>query len=395
MPQTVPCPVPQPHENAPASPFVIFEDGRDGGQALLFEQPEEIIVARSCAEVSTAFDRMEAAQRRGCYLAGYASYELGYCLEPKFSSQHRPLSHTPLLNFGAFRKPQTWDFKKTQSASAEQITLTPAWTQAEYAHRFQQCHDYIFAGDVYQINLTFPLYGHYDGDALALYRGLRQRQPVAYGGVVALGDETVVSLSPEVFFESQGAHIRARPMKGTAQRGVMPPEDMARAQRLVEDEKSRAENLMIVDLLRNDLSRLAVLGSVKVTDLFTIQTYPTLHQMTSGIEAQLREDINLARLFGGLFPCGSVTGAPKIRAMEIIRDLECAPRGVYCGSIGVITPQGDMRFNVAIRTLTLLAAGELICNVGSAIVADSRAREEYEECLIKARFLTGATMTSA
>jgi anthranilate/para-aminobenzoate synthase component I len=170
---------------------------------------------------------------------------------------------------------------------------------------------------------------------------------------------------------------------------------MARAQRLVEDEKSRAENLMIVDLLRNDLSRLAVVGSVKVTDLFTIQTYPTLHQMTSGIEAQLREDITLAKLFAGLFPCGSVTGAPKIRAMEIIRDLECAPRGVYCGSIGVITPQGDMRFNVAIRTLTLLAQGELVCNVGSAIVADSRAREEYEECLIKARFLTGATMTSA
>lgn len=395
MPQTAPCPIPQTHDNAPASPFVIFEDGRDGGQALLFDQPEEIIVAHTCAEVSEAFERMEAAQRRGSYLAGYASYELGYCLEPKFSSQTAPLSHMPLLNFGAFKKPRPWSFKPTLNAAAPQIILTPAWTQTEYAHRFQQCHDYIFAGDVYQINLTFPLYGRFNGDALALYQGLRQRQPVAYGGIVALGSETVVSLSPEVFFESQGTHIRARPMKGTAQRGVMPPEDMARAQRLVEDEKSRAENLMIVDLLRNDLSRLAVVGSVKVTDLFTIQTYPTLHQMTSGIEAQLREDITLAKLFAGLFPCGSVTGAPKIRAMEIIRDLECAPRGVYCGSIGVIAPQGDMRFNVAIRTLTLLAQGELVCNVGSAIVADSRAREEYEECLIKARFLTGATMTSA
>ncbi|MBM3655184.1 MAG: aminodeoxychorismate synthase component I, partial [Alphaproteobacteria bacterium] len=205
----------------------------------------------------------------------------------------------------------------------------------------------------------------------------------------------VVSLSPEVFFEAQGRAIRARPMKGTAQRGVLPTEDMARAQYLVEDEKSRAENLMIVDLLRNDLSRLAIVGTVKVTDLFTIQTYPTLHQMTSGIEARLRDDVTLKDLFTGLFPCGSVTGAPKIRAMEIIRDLECAARGVYCGSLGVIAPDGDIRFNVAIRTLTIFPDGDLVCNVGSAIVADSRAREEYEECLIKARFLTGATTTSA
>ncbi|MDP3068530.1 MAG: aminodeoxychorismate synthase component I, partial [Methylocystis sp.] len=264
-----------------------------------------------------------------------------------------------------------------------------------YTQRFNTCRDYIFAGDVYQINLTFPLYGRYDGDALSLYRGLRKRQPVAYGGVVALEAETVVSLSPEVFFEAQDRDIRARPMKGTAQRGVMPTEDMARAQYLVEDEKSRAENLMIVDLLRNDLSRLAVVGTVKVTDLFTIQTYPTLHQMTSGIEARLRDDVTLKDLFTGLFPCGSVTGAPKIRAMEIIRDLECAARGVYCGALGVIAPDGDIRFNVAIRTLTIFPEGDLVCNVGSAVVADSRAREEYEECLIKARFLTGARTTSA
>ena len=211
---------------------------------------------------------------------------------------------------------------------------------------------------------------------------------------MALGEETVVSLSPEVFFEAHGRHIRARPMKGTAQRGVMPTEDMARAQYLVEDEKSRAENLMIVDLLRNDLSRLAEVGSVKVTDLFTIQTYPTLHQMTSGIEARLREEVTFKDLFTGLFPCGSVTGAPKIRAMEIIRDLECAARGVYCGSLGVIAPSGDIRFNVAIRTLTLFPDHELVCNVGSAVVADSRATQEYEECLIKARFLTGAPTTS-
>jgi aminodeoxychorismate synthase component I len=381
-------------------PFVLFEDGRDHGRALLFDAPREIIVARNAGEVAEAFARMEAASREGLHLAGYASYELGYALEPKFAARPWPESRTPLLLFGAFAAPRPYAADFGAANAESRISLEPAWTSEQYAERFQKCRDYIFAGDVYQINLTFPLYGRYDGDPLALYHALRKRQPVAYGGVAALGDETIVSLSPEVFFEAHrlvsatgaplGRSIRARPMKGTAQRGFMPPEDMARAKYLVEDEKSRAENLMIVDLLRNDLSRLAEIGSVKVTDLFTVQTYPTLHQMTSGIEARLREGVTLTELFSGLFPCGSVTGAPKIRAMEIIRDLECAARGVYCGSLGVISPEGDMRFNVAIRTLTIFPDHQLVCNVGSAIVADSKAREEYEECLIKARFLTGA-----
>ena len=381
-------------------PFVLFEDGRDTGPALLFDAPVEIVAAREADEVAPAFARMEELSRRGLHLAGYASYELGYALEPKLAARPSPRSRTPLLQFGAFASPRPAEPDPGAGVREQSITLTPAWTAEEYAERFQKCRDYIFAGDVYQINLTFPLHGRFEGDPLALYQALRKRQPVAYGGVVALGDETIVSLSPEVFFEARGLasetdaplgrSIRARPMKGTAQRGFMPPEDMARAKYLVEDEKSRAENLMIVDLLRNDLSRLAEIGSVKVTDLFTVQTYPTLHQMTSGIEARLRKDVSLADLFRGLFPCGSVTGAPKIRAMEIIRDLECAARGVYCGSLGVISPEGDMRFNVAIRTLTIFPDHELVCNVGSAIVADSKAREEYEECLIKARFLTGA-----
>jgi len=371
-------------------PYVLFEDGRDHGRALLFDAPKEIIVARDASEVARAFARMEAASRAGLHLAGYASYELGYALEPKLAASPSPESRTPLLLFGAFAAPRAVNQDFGAVLPESRISLQPAWTSEEYAQRFQKCRDYIFAGDVYQINLTFPLYGRFEGEPLALYRALRKRQPVAYGGVVALGGETIVSLSPEVFFDARDRQIRARPMKGTARRGFMPPEDMARAQYLVEDEKSRAENLMIVDLLRNDLSRLAEVGSVKVTDLFTVQTYPTLHQMTSGIEARLRENVTLAELFSGLFPCGSVTGAPKIRAMEIIRDLECAARGVYCGSLGVISPDGDMRFNVAIRTLTIFPDHELVCNVGSAIVADSTAREEYEECLIKARFLTGA-----
>lgn len=373
------------------APFVFFEEGGDAPSVMRFDAPLDIISAANAGEVPAAFARMEAARKQGRYLAGYASYELGYALESKLAAAPAPKSRTPLLLFGVFAEPSPFEPAPIGAAPTITVPLAPDWTQEEYTKRFNRCRDYIFAGDVYQINLTFPMRGAYRDDPLALYRALRKRQPVAYGGVVALGEETIVSLSPEVFFETHGRHIRARPMKGTAQRGFMPTEDMARAQYLAQDEKSRAENLMIVDLLRNDLSRLADVGTVRVTDLFTVQTYPTLHQMTSGIEARLRGGVTLPQIFAGLFPCGSVTGAPKIRAMEIIRELESCARGVYCGSLGLISPNGDIKFNVAIRTLTLFSSGELVCNVGSAIVADSRAREEYEECLIKARFLTGAT----
>ncbi|MBI1869332.1 MAG: aminodeoxychorismate synthase component I [Methylocystis sp.] len=389
-----PCAPPTP----PARPFVIFENGR-AGAALIFDEPQDLLVAREANEVASVFAAMEAASSRGLYLAGYAGYELGYALERKFAGAPAPRSRTPLLLFGAFRAPRRYEWPTAAALGSENaqidVALTPAWSFLDYAERFQKCRDFIFAGDVYQINLTFPMYGRFEGEATALYRALRRRQPVAYGGIAALGSETIVSLSPEVFFDVDDGVIHARPMKGTARRGFMPTEDMARAHYLAEDEKSRAENLMIVDLLRNDLSRLAEIGSVRVTDLFTVETYPTLHQMTSGIEARLREGVSLAELFAGLFPCGSVTGAPKIRAMEIIRDLEGVARGVYCGSLGVIAPNGEIRFNVAIRTLTLFPDGELVCNVGSAIVADSRAREEYEECLVKAKFLTGALTAAA
>jgi anthranilate/para-aminobenzoate synthase component I len=182
-------------------------------------------------------------------------------------------------------------------------------------------------------------------------------------------------------------------MKGTARRGATPEDDRALAEKLASDEKNRAENLMIVDLLRNDISRLSEVGSVIVSDLFTVETFPTLHQMTSGIEGRLRPGLTFAEIFAGLFPCGSVTGAPKIRAMEIIAELEAAPRGIYCGAMGYVAPGGDLRFNVAIRTLTLDADGGALCPVGSGLVADSKAGEEYEECLLKARFLTGETIS--
>jgi para-aminobenzoate synthetase component I len=374
-------------------PFVLIEGSGAGGDALLFEHPVALFTAQDASEVGAALTEMQRALRRGLHLAGYAAYELGHVLEGRLApSLRRP--RTPLLRFGAFAAPRTHVFAP-MSSPPPAIAMTPAWNFADYQVRFRRVIDYIRAGDVYQINLTFPLRGRFDGDALALYAALRRRQPAVHGGVVALGPETVLSLSPELFFATRGRAIRARPMKGTAQRGTIGEEDAFRAAALRTSEKDRAENLMIVDLLRNDLGRLAEIGSVRVSDLFTIETYPTLHQMTSGVEARLRAGVALAELFAGLFPCGSVTGAPKIRAMEIIRELEDFPRDVYCGTLGHVAPDGDMRFNVAIRTATLYPGGELVCNVGSAVVHDSEAEAEYDECLLKATFLTGRRQASA
>ncbi len=368
------------------APFCLIED-RDAGGAMLFAAPRGIVAAFRAEEVGPAFDVLQQAADDGFHLAGFVAYECGYALEPRLAPLLRPAPDKPLLLFGVFDAPRPAPALGAPGACAIEA-LRPAWEFADYQRRFNACRDYIAAGDAYEINLTFPLFGRWRGAPLDLYRNLRVRQPVALGGVVALGGETILSLSPENFFSTREGKIFARPMKGTAPRGATALEDKALAEALARDEKNRAENLMIVDLLRNDIGRLSEIGSVKVSDLFTVETFPTLHQMTSGVEARLRPKLALQEIFAGLFPCGSVTGAPKIRAMEIIAEQEAFARGVYCGAIGAIAPGGDMRFNVAIRTLSLSPNGEFSCPVGSAVVADSRAREEYEECLLKARVLT-------
>ena len=372
----------------PQRPFALIDDSLTG-RARLYRRPEFLIRADRAEEVFPAFRRMEEARRAGLTLAGYASYELGYLMEARLSPLMPPIRSVPLLCFGAFRSREIFD-PGVIAGEGSIASLTPEWSFEDYEPRFAQVLDHIAAGNVYQINLTFPMRGHIAGDPLALYRALRLRQPVAHGGVVALGDETVLSLSPELFFEVRAGRITAKPMKGTAKRDSNPARDRETALMLAVDEKQRAENLMIVDLLRNDLSRISRVGSVHVPKLFEVETYPTLHQMTSTIMAELLPDLGLCELFAGLFPCGSVTGAPKIRAMEIIRAIETTPRGVYCGAIGWIAPSGDMSFNVAIRTLTCFADGNAVLNVGSGIVADSTAMAEYEECLLKSRFLNPA-----
>jgi para-aminobenzoate synthetase component I len=368
------------------APFCLIED-REAGGAMFFSSPRKIVAVFRAEEVGPAFAALQQATVEGFYVAGFVAYECGYAFEPRLAPLSPPNPQKPLLLFGVFDAPQPAPPLDCPADRALE-DLRPAWDFVDYEQRFSACRDYIVAGDVYQINLTFPVFGRWRGAPLELYRSLRRRQPVALGGIVALGDDIVLSLSPENFFSARQGKIFARPMKGTAPRGGTAQEDLALAEALARDEKNRAENLMIVDLLRNDLGRLSEIGSVKVPDLFSVETFPTLHQMTSGVEARLRPGLSLHQIFTALFPCGSVTGAPKIRAMEIIAEQEPFARGVYCGAIGVISPDGGMRFNVAIRTLTLSPDGFFSCPVGSALVADSRAREEYEECLLKARFLT-------
>lgn len=376
-----------PASSSPSLPYVLVEDA-EAGVTWCYERPREVVVATTLAEISPALERLQALREDGCFLAGNMAYEAGYAFEPRLMPLFRR-PQGPLLAFGAFegRRAYAWP---AQAQPFPAVTLRPQWDLAGYRARFGRVIEYIRAGDIYQANLTFPLTGTIAGDPLALYAALRERQPPRHGAFVALSpDQTLLSLSPELFFAIEDGVIRARPMKGTAPRGGTPQEDTAFADGLRASEKDRAENLMIVDLLRNDLGRLAEIGSVEVTDLFTIEPYATLFQMTSGITARLKPGTTLRALFGALFPCGSVTGAPKIRAMQIIHALEEGPRGAYCGAIGHITPEGDARFNVAIRTAILDNAGNITLNVGSGVVYDSLAEAEYEECWLKARFLTG------
>jgi para-aminobenzoate synthetase/4-amino-4-deoxychorismate lyase len=379
-----------------ASPYVLLDDSlTPGGRSLLYAEPERVISASSPEEVEAALDEVSAGLARGLHAAGFFSYELGYCLEPKLRDLLPADRRVPLFWISLFRPPLPLDDASTRAwldahggtERAKISDLTLSWMREQYVSAFDKVEDYISAGDVYQINLTFKYRFAFEGNPVALYAALRRKQRVAYGALISAPDFSVLSLSPELFFRREAKHMSTRPMKGTAPRGRTPREDARLKTWLAMDEKQRAENLMIVDLLRNDLGRVAKIGSVEVTDLFTVETYRSVHQMTSGISAELRSDMGLKDMLRALFPCGSVTGAPKVRAMEIINELEADPRGVYTGAIGHIAPSGDAQFNVAIRTVVLAAdSGEM--GIGSGIVADSKADSEFEECLLKAQFLT-------
>lgn len=379
-----------------AEGFVLLDNSTGpAAVSLLFEHPIRIIRADRAEDVPGALSALKDAVVSGLHAAGFFSYELGYVLEPKLAPLLPKARSVPLLWFGCYAEPRKMSGSQVQRwLTTEAIgdptlgALSHSWDAAAYLTRFDEVQNKIRAGDIYQLNLTFKAKFKLQGSPLALYRDLRMKQRVAYGGLVDTGGATILSSSPELFIEQHGRVIATRPMKGTAPRAGTQAADEDIRVALSKDVKNRAENLMIVDLMRNDLGRIADLGSVSVTDLFTVETFKTLHQMTSGVRAVLKANIGLDDVLRAIFPPGSVTGAPKIRAMQLIRDLETDPRGVYCGAIGYFAPNGDSLFNVAIRTAVIDRDGAGVMGIGSGVVADSVGAKEYAECLLKMKFLT-------
>jgi para-aminobenzoate synthetase / 4-amino-4-deoxychorismate lyase len=399
-------------EHSPAT--VLLECGnthpansRAENCSQLFVDPDRVCVAYTPADVAQLFKEIERAASAGQMAAGYFTYECGNCFEPKAGQLALPPGE-PLAWFGIYQRsyrfnhetrafedgepPQLAGFRSDSGTHSEEprVEAVFALDEKQYAGHIEAIHEWIRAGDVYQLNFTAPYRLQVHGSIASVYAKLRERQQVEYGAFLhTQPGERILSFSPELFFridkQNGERRITTRPMKGTVARGRTLQEDHQRAEWLRNDAKNCAENLMIVDLLRNDLGRLAKFGTVSTEKMFSLERYSTLWQMTSTVIADLRPDVAYSDIFRALFPCGSITGAPKVRAMQLLAKLEGGPRGVYTGAIGYFSPERTV-FNVAIRTLELKGS-EGIMGVGSGIVIDSAAAEEYGECVLKAEFL--------
>jgi len=389
------------------APFVLLENSLDQSEGgHLFQDPHEIITAHSLDEIAPAFDQISNALTEGHFVAGYMTYELGLAFEEKLQQQLIKKCDVlteetqPLLWFGVFKEKldisrddiESWledqlqdDLKKSE------LKISVDETLESYKEKFETVKENIKSGDIYQMNLTFKGRIESITKPLALYEKMRRTQPVEYASIIVTEDKTILSASPELFIRCKEGEIETRPMKGTMKRGTSVEQDKVHSDFLKADEKSRAENLMIVDLMRNDFGRVSELGSVEVSDLFNVETYPSLHQMVSIVKAKLKEDLSIFEQIKALYPAGSITGAPKIRAMELIDELEETPRGVYTGAIGYFAPGNEYIFNVAIRTIELDREGHGTIGIGSGLVYDSDVEAEYAECLLKMQFLTKET----
>jgi len=381
-------------------------DSKAESWTRLFTAPVRVCAVYDAAGIPGLFAEIESAVAAGLSAAGFFTYECGECFEPAARMRQRRAGE-PLAWFGIYERSYRFNHQTGQFLNGAPPGLTDlhpgseesvveaqfGLTAEQYAERLAAIHEWIRNGDVYQINFTSPYSVRVRGSVAALYARLRARQPVDHGAFLHWQNgRRILSFSPELFFrmEEEGCvrRITARPMKGTVSRGRTLREDRERAEWLRGDAKNRSENVMIVDLLRNDLGRLARFGSVRAKGLFVAERYRTLWQMTSTVTAELRPEIGFYDIFRALFPCGSITGAPKVRAMQLIEELEEQPRGVYTGAIGFFSPQRT-EFNVAIRTLELNGDRGTM-GVGGGIVIDSDAANEYRECLLKAEFLTRA-----
>ncbi|HET9354755.1 MAG TPA: aminodeoxychorismate synthase component I [Sphingomicrobium sp.] len=373
-------------------PFLLFDDSR-AGTARLYDRPIGEIVATEAPAVGAALGELRAALAAGRHAAGFIAFDACYGLEPRLAPLARSSGAAPLLWFGLFE-----DFRELAPDELAALLGDPAgaWLgepkprigRDAYVAAADRVREHLFAGDFYQANLTFGCDVVVRGSPLAAYAQIRERSNAAWGGAVRFPGGWLLSASPEQFFTVRGRTLEAKPMKGTAPRRDDPAADRAEADALAADPKQRAENLMIVDLLRNDLARVAETGSVDVPDLFAVESFPTVHQMVSRVTARLRSGLAPVDVLETLFPCGSITGAPKIAAIAALRELEPEPRGAYTGTMGWIEPNGDASFNVLIRTLELADRDRTArLGLGSGLVVDSVAGDEWDECLLKGKFV--------
>jgi para-aminobenzoate synthetase/4-amino-4-deoxychorismate lyase len=377
------------------TPYVRLDtDVADAGnRQLLFEQPAGELRLEVGDDPRRFFEAIDNALDRGMWVAGYLTYEMGYLFEPRL----RPLLENrkpagPLAWVGIFNEPAVPDAireKETaagQPATVGELRLNISWD--EYAGAFRRIKEFIGDGETYQVNYTMKARFNLDGSPVALYHHLRERQRVSYSAYIFDGKRSVISLSPELFLRREGQDLVTRPMKGTVRRGGNDAEDAELARWLAADPKNQAENVMIVDMVRNDLGRIAPPGGVRVSRLFEIEKYESLYQMTSTVEARIPENTSWYDIMCAMYPCASITGAPKIRTMELIADLEHGPRGVYTGAIGYFAPDGSACLNIAIRTIVVDGQGRGEMGIGSGVIYDSDLVSEFDECLLKAEFLS-------
>ena len=361
-------------------------DFRALGERYTFTQPIKELKTRDLAEVADLLAQVESYQEQGYYVVGYVSYEAAPAFEEKLAVHKAPLLGEYLLYFTVHDRVETSPIPLTY----EEVDLPSRWqeeTSAEnYEEAIAQIHHHLRQGDTYQVNYTVQLKQDLSANPFVIYNRMVVEQEAGYNAYVEHDEMAVISMSPELFFEQNDRELTTRPMKGTTQRGVTDQEDLAQASWLEQDPKNRSENMMIVDLLRNDMNRISEVGSEYVERLCQVEQYSTVWQMTSTIKSQLRLDVDLVAIFRSLFPCGSITGAPKIATMEIIKNLEPQPRGVYCGTIGLLLPHGRRIFNVAIRTIQLHKS-QAIYGVGGGITWDSTWESEYREVHQKAAVL--------